>query len=107
MFEEIEYTESHQEDLMLRQLRNRLVEFVKAKEVYDPNVILYKLAKLNNKDDGIDIVVQSISLDDSENESSTNKVDISLSEEIEESGMNMKMNKTMKMIGMRKNYIMR
>ena len=68
MFEEIEYTESHQEDLMLRQLRNRPVEFVKAKEVYDPNVILYKLAKLNNKDDGIDIAVQSISLDDSENE---------------------------------------
>ena len=90
MFEEIEYTESHQEDLMLRQLRNRPVEFVKAKEVYDPNVILYKLAKLNNKDDGIDIAVQSISLDDSENESSNNKVGISLfseeSEEIEESG---------------------
>ncbi|KAF6067067.1 hypothetical protein FOB64_004500 [Candida albicans] len=35
MFEEIEYTESHQEDLMRRQLRNRPVEFVKAKEVYD------------------------------------------------------------------------
>ncbi|KGU21900.1 protein SQS1 [Candida albicans P57055] len=90
MFEEIEYTESHQEDLMSRQLRNRPVEFVKAKEVYDPNVILYKLAKLNNKDDGIDIAVQSISLDDSENESSNNKVGISSfseeSEEIEESG---------------------
>lgn len=96
MFEEIEYTESHQEDLMVRQLRNRPVEFVKAKEVYDPNVILYKLAKLNKKDDdddgGIDIAVQSISLEDSEdenNESLNNGDELSLSseesKEIEES----------------------
>ncbi|KAL6454465.1 SQS1 Protein SQS1 [Candida maltosa Xu316] len=50
-----------------RKLRNRPVEFVKAKEVYDPNVILYKLAK-QNQDEDIDIGVQSISLEDSDDE---------------------------------------
>ena len=66
LFEEIAYTESHHDDLMLRKLRDRPVEFVKAKEVYDPNIILYKLAKQNRMNEELDVGVQSISLEDSE-----------------------------------------
>ncbi|RCK62565.1 Protein SQS1 [Candida viswanathii] len=68
LLEEIAYTESHHDDLMLRKLRDRPVEFVKAKEVYDPNIILYKLAKQNHVSEVLDVGVQSISLEDTEEE---------------------------------------
>ncbi|CAI5756143.1 unnamed protein product [Candida verbasci] len=81
LIEEIVYTNSqNHDDLMSRKLRNRPVQFVLAKEIYDPNVILHKLTNKDderdkvNVNDIIDEEFKSISLDDSENEIDEEKI---------------------------------
>lgn len=68
--EEIEYTTQHQDRIMSRKFRDRPMVFVKAKEMYDPNELLYKLTQ-NKQEDPFRTVIdeefKSISLD-SENE---------------------------------------
>ncbi|EGW34340.1 uncharacterized protein SPAPADRAFT_54491 [Spathaspora passalidarum NRRL Y-27907] len=47
MMQVVEYTNSHHDERMSKQLRKSPVLFVKAKEVYDPNSILHELARKN------------------------------------------------------------
>ncbi|CAK9436278.1 uncharacterized protein LODBEIA_P08360 [Lodderomyces beijingensis] len=69
--QEASYTESHhQETLSSRTFRNRPMMFVKAKDVYDPNVILHKLTaqRKSGFDEIIDDEFRSISIEDSGDE---------------------------------------
>ncbi|KAI5951152.1 SQS1 [Candida jiufengensis] len=71
--EEINYTEDNRVNLMSKKFRDRPIEFIKAKEVYDPNIVLHKLSEQNKTEffsknefgDIIDEDFKSISLDDS------------------------------------------
>ncbi|CCG20625.1 Sqs1 protein [Candida orthopsilosis Co 90-125] len=72
--EEIEYTAQHQDRIMSRKFRDRPMVFVKAKEMYNPNELLYKLTQ-NKQEDPFRTVIdeefKSISLDsDNEEEES-------------------------------------
>jgi len=42
LYEEVGYTDKHIEDTLRQPLRNRPIEFVKAKQVYDPSAELFK-----------------------------------------------------------------
>lgn len=42
LYEEVGYTDKHIEDTLRQPLRNRPIEFVKAKQVYDPSADLFK-----------------------------------------------------------------
>ncbi|KAG5421010.1 SQS1 [Candida metapsilosis] len=67
--EEIEYTAQHQSKTLSRRLRDRPMVFVKAKEVYDPNELLYKLSQRRQEDPYhtvIDEEFKGISLDSEE-----------------------------------------
>ena len=90
--EEAAYTESHRyEDFASKTFRNRPIEFIKAKEVYDPNVILHKLTqeKKTQYGDIIDEEFKSISLDDSEADSEADDDDDEEEEEEEKDGQEM------------------
>ncbi|KAI5948860.1 SQS1 [Candida theae] len=69
--QEVEYTAQHHDQTMSRKLRDRPVAFVKAKEKYDPNELLYKLSEKKQEDPFhtvIDEEFKSISLDSGEEE---------------------------------------
>ncbi|KAI5963682.1 SQS1 [Candida pseudojiufengensis] len=81
--EEINYTENNRSNLMSKKLRDQPIIFMKAKEIYDPNIMLHKLSEqnknqyMNNNNNNntnnefgniIDEDFKSISLDDSEDD---------------------------------------
>lgn len=56
MYSEVGYTNSHREDVLQKSYRKLTVEFVKAKEVYDPSKsLLEKLTKTDHKQTIVDI----------------------------------------------------
>ena len=59
--EEIEYTSRHQGEIMSRKFRDRPMVFVKAKESYDPNELLYKLTQ-KMQDDPFQMIIDVTSV---------------------------------------------
>lgn len=58
LYEEVGYTDNHIEDTLRQPLRNRPIEFVKAKQVYDPSAELFK--KLGKTESGMPKIHQDL-----------------------------------------------
>lgn len=60
MVDEIEYTDAHHDETMNKPLRMRPLEFVKAKEVYDPAAELFKRKSKGEKQELLDILKSNV-----------------------------------------------